>query len=387
MRSAQEADSGAFVTAAAPSLAGRESTPGSDRGRAQRARRGARRRTNRTRALAAVVVVVVLAGAAAGIRQRSGNGPVTPAARPAPAADVAPQLPAGWRTETFHGVQLGVPEDWDHGTTGAQWCVRRGPGHAGRSYVGRPGGLTAIGCGGADRAHPEQDPAYHLEPGGTFVWFAGEDSGWWGMEGQKAGPLTAPALVGDRATVVVDGVMIAVQAPAAQRERILATVHRATTDAHGCPVQSRFGPEPGWRPPAGDAVGRLTGVTVVSACSYVVTGGLGSLSSSVQLRNHAAAAAVAGVAAAPPGSGPPPFRSCRKLGSYDSEVFLLLIRSRQGANRVVMRWESCRQRGFDDGHTVRALTRRAVAPFLVAPNAVPAISGDLAGVFPVDGRR
>lgn len=296
--------------------------------------------------------------------------PVAPEAGPAMpvSSEAGPTTPpSGWRTETFHGVQLAVPGSWTYGVTGTLWCLPRGPGRAG-PYVGRPGGGILMGCGPKNPS-PAENPAFRARPGGTFVWFdtTANDGNRWGDTGQQPGTLDAPAVTFDRATLDLAGVRVVVQAPQPLRDRILATIRQVSRDAHGCPTHTR---------PEGRAlpVATLTGVQVVTACKYV----LGDLVSSVQLRDKAAAEAVAGIVAAPRGSGPKAPPSCRSL---DGENLVVRIDSDRGLSRLSLRWGICDRRGFDDGHQIRALTHRAVHPFVAAPNGVGAVSSELGSIF------
>ena len=126
-------------------------------------------------------------------------------------------LPAGWRWESYHGIGIGVPGTWGQGTTGWPWCVDTAkPGKV--PYVGRPGAVPAILCG--RQSDPGLDPGTRLSTGGTFVWLGVTV----GKGGERVGT------VGDRETLSVGGVGIAVQAPAALRRTIISTLILAVTN-------------------------------------------------------------------------------------------------------------------------------------------------------------
>jgi hypothetical protein len=49
---------------------------------------------------------------------------------------------------------------------------------------------------------------------------------------------------------------------------------------------------------------------------------------------------------------------------------VLLVRSATGAAEITMRSAGCVQNGFDDGTTVRKLTKAGVGPLVAGPNRV-----------------
>ena len=54
---------------------------------------------------------------------------------------------------------------------------------------------------------------------------------------------------------------------------------------------------------------------------------------------------------------------------------MLRVTSPQGESTVHVRYSGCDHNGFDDGVTVRALTREAVQPLLAGPNRLFSFSG------------
>src|SRR5689334_6409256 len=65
-------------------------------------------------------------------------------------------LPAGWRWESYGGVEVGVPGDWGWGNGSQrlyQWCAGARH-HVAAPMVGRPGVSTLVGCPGG-----KPDPA------------------------------------------------------------------------------------------------------------------------------------------------------------------------------------------------------------------------------------
>lgn len=284
--------------------------------------------------LGALAVAAALAGCGpAGVGPRDGPaGPRPATAGAAPASPSQPDLPAGWRWEAYDTIAIGVPQTWGYAVSGSPNCG--GPQR--RPHVGRPGPMALIGC--FSREQP--DPATLAGRAGSFVWLE-------------------PSLPRDR--------RVTVQAPAALRSRILGTLRRAAAGVDGCPVRHPVAADFAWRPPAGPPVTALTGVTAVSACRYGRR-----LISTLRLTGAAAARSVAAVAASRVGGGPNRPSECAASWSYGDEVLLLRVHADQGTREVVLRYHGCDHNGFDDGRTVRTLTRDAAAPFAAGANQVNA---------------
>ena len=322
----------------------------------------------RTHGCLATALLVALAGCAQ--PPDTGGAPLTePTSKPAAADPSTPALPAGWRWESFAGVQVGVPAEfgWGNGSQRlGQWCI----GEDRDPIVGRPGPSTLVGC----PTDPEADPSTLLDNTGPVVSLS--TAALWDEE--KA-PAPGRRQEGDRLTVVHDGVEVGIQTPAELRERIAATIHSVDVDAYGCPATSRFSADPAHRPDPAVPVESLTGVSAVSVCRYAVTtpdgypaGAKPLISSSRIEGNHAA---VAAVAAAPVGGGPNAPENCLAEYSYGDELIVLRVESDQGASEVVLRYSGCDHNGFDDGAAVRELTRDAVGAVLTGPHRVSSMSG------------
>lgn len=310
----------------------------------------------------ATCVVLALAGCTTAAPQQAAPTSSTSGANLSPALEVGLEpgaIPAGWRTETFGRVQLGVPGDWGQGTTDQQWCKR-----SKKPFVGRPGALTAIGCASDD---PAADTT--LSTGGQFVWFGtGDYQQHWPSDREQ---LTSWVTTGDRVTFELAGERIAIQAPRALQQQILDTVQVVDNDENGCPSVAPFEGDQEWRP-SGPAVTELGKVKSVSACKY----GGAQLGSSVKLKGPKARRAIAAIAKAPEGGGPyTPAANCAQPEDLVamSQIVLLVEGEKQGT--IGLRWDGCRHRGLDDGTTVRKLTRQAVRPFVTGPNTVSAWTG------------
>jgi len=299
------------------------------------------------------------------------DGPAeTPSSRHAEPVET---LPAGWRWESFGGVQVGVPGDWGWGVGGqrlSQWCIST-PRDRAQPIAGRPGPVTAVGCPAGDEGEP--DPGTLLENTGEVVsleWVLDEEAG--------------TTHEGDRTTVVVGGVAVVVQAPAELRDRIAATVHEVEggRDAYGCPTTDPVWTDPGRRPDRPVDVTTLSGVSELAACRYAVgdpaarvPGDREPLVSSLRLTGAAARDVVAAIAAAPPGGGPDNPGDCTPDYSYGDDLIVLRVTSAEGESTVQVRYSGCDHNGFDDGVTVRRLTRAAVQPLLAGPNRLSSYSG------------
>lgn len=299
----------------------------------------------------------------------SGCGSSEPVAGPDPAATTSgagEPLPAGWRWESYAGVEVGVPADWGWGNGTqrlGQWCVSRG-GDRSRPIVGRPGAATLVGCAGAnERVRPQT----LLKNTGQVVAFE--------RSTKRAEGVTHE---GDSTTVDLNGVAVTVIAPPELRQRIVDTVHETERDSHGCPVTHAVSEAPETRPEPAD-VTTLRAVSAVSACKYdVVQGGLPRdprLRSSLRLDGAEAARAVERIAEAPADGGPNAPDQCLADVSYGDDILVLRIQSQAGLSEVVVRYAGCDHNGFDDGVTVRALTAASMKPLIAGPNAVYSFSG------------
>jgi hypothetical protein len=316
--------------------------------------------------LRVVIGVLVLAvasactpggGEAAGPGGEEAAGPGGGEAARSPGA--AGELPAGWRWESYGGVEVGVPGDWGWGISTqalTQWCIAEA---AHKPLVGRPGAATQVGCSTDD---PEP-------PADTLVANTGPVVGF-----DRTTEADGTAHEGDRTTVRLRSVQVVVQVPADLRRRIVDTIRRSEVDSNGCPATHVISGKPQWRPGIAAEAGSLPAVSGVSVCKYQVgaspAGTQPRLLSSARLEGATAAEAIRGVAQAPVGGGPNSPATCSEEVSYGDEVMVLRIRSAAAPAQLVVRYSGCDHNGFDDGVTVRRLTATAMAPFLTGPNRV-----------------
>ena len=147
-------------------------------------------------------------------------------------------LPEGFRTEAWRGVEVGVPDDWGHGSLGG-WCRDD---DLPTPRVDRPGASLASGSG--------CDPG--LAPGVQFR-----------LEGEPAPEVPDDLVAQER---VVDGDVVLVATPdRALTVQVLATVRAVERiDSNGCAVQRAI-PRAGKNFPAADV-----GSTALSVCRYAV---------------------------------------------------------------------------------------------------------------------
>jgi hypothetical protein len=285
-------------------------------------------------------------------------------------ADRRPVLPAGWRWESYGGVQVGVPDQWGWGDDARlyAWCVN--PEGDRPPVVARPGApIPAIHCGG-----PETRTA-------NTGWVVAFDHA--GETGDRV------EREGDRTTVRLAGVEVVVQAPWGLREQIAATIHRVRVDEFDCPATHPISLRPRLRPSRPVNVAALRTVTTVSACKYELGDPSRAgdpqpwLVSSLRIDGAAAARAIGRIARAPAGGGPDRPGNCVPEVAHGEgeDLIVLRVRSEAGQTEIMLRYAGCVGNGFDDGTRVRQLTRVAVAPFTAGPNAVPTFPEQLATVL------
>jgi hypothetical protein len=286
------------------------------------------------------------------------------------AADVGSraELPAGWRWESYGGLEVGVPGDWgwvDSSLRLDSWCV--GAGGPQKPAVGRASGIVlTIICPGDGMGGPVPEKMIR-------------NTGWVVAFGDAPGHADGVDHELDRSTVWLDGVEVAIQAPALLRKLIAATIHRVRMDSSGCPVTHPIMGQPRLRPTPATAVTTLRAVTTISACRYRLnTPDNGSapplLFSSLRLDGAAARAAVERIARLPLGGGPNHPDQCLPEYADGRYAIVLRVRSAAGPTEIVLRYAGCDHNAFDDGVTVRTLTPAAVAPFATGSNQM--ISGE-----------
>lgn len=318
------------------------------------------------RAVIRLLTVVTAVGLVGACGRPAGSDPT--ASEAVPVASLAepignqPDLPDGWRWESFGGVQVGVPGDWGWDSQALRldaWCIKPGD-HP--PAVARPGApVPAIGCV-TDGSGP---------PAGFLI----ANTGWTvGFDRTDNGDGTDHE--GDRTTVRRDGVEVIIQAPKEWRDRIAATIHRVRVDDAGCPTSHRISTGPGLRPTPPVDVTTLRHVTSVTVCKYPLPDGSSAqassprLLSSLRLDGAAAADEIRQIAAAPVGGGPDNPADCAPEVAHGDQIIVLLVRSATGTAEVAMRYAGCVQNGFDDGTTVRTLTKASVGPLVTGPNRV-----------------
>lgn len=284
-------------------------------------------------------------------------------------------LPEGWRWESFGGVQVGVPSNFGWGNDHqafAQWCTSDEQARA-RSIVGRGGPATEVGCGSDSPA-----PQLSVENTGNVVGF-----GW------SPGPDRPPLMHGDRTTLQMNGVRVAVQAPEALREQIAATAHVVDLDHYGCPSTHPITQDSTWRP-AGPRLDSLSEVIEVSVCKYQLRDAWppagpwspASLIASQRLEGEDAAHTIGALAGTPLGGGPNSPDLCVPEEAYGEDAIVLLVTSSAGPSQVVVRYAGCNHHGIDDGAQVRHLTAEAMAPLLTEPTAVwQAVGSDMGDIL------
>lgn len=294
-----------------------------------------------------------------------------------PDGRVSPTLPDGWRWESYRGVEVGAPADWGWGAGDqrlGQWCINEK--HP-KPIVGRPGASTLVGCT-SDAVGP--DPETLIKNTGWVVAF--EDAVF------ADGAVNPVATGGDRTIVRLGNVVVVVQVPASLSSRVIATIHLVKVDHQGCPAADPASFHPQKRPVAATDVGALRGVTSVSVCKYAFAtdhdpqARTGLLMSSLRYDGQPAARIVRQIAAAPKGGGPNSPQTCTK--GFGSEIIVLRVSSSTGASTVRVRYSDCDHNGFDDGVTVRTLTRAPMQALIQGPNAVWSWEGVL---NPILGRK
>jgi hypothetical protein len=285
-----------------------------------------------------------------------------------PAGTVSPTLPDGWRWESYRGVEVGVPSDWGWGSGGqrlGQWCINEK--HP-KPIVGRPGFSTLVGCL-SDTAGPHPE---------TLIANTG-----WIVDLEPADRRVGRG--GDRRVVTLGDVTIVVQTPASLRSQIIATIHLVKVDHQGCPAADPVSADRARRPDRATDVAKLRGVTAVSVCRYEFTskndpGKLSRLlESSLRYDGEPAARIIRQIAAAPAGGGPNDPTQCTQ--KYGDEIIVLRVASSSGESEIYVRYAGCDYNGFDDGSTVRTLTRAPMQALIKGPNALSSWGGFLGPIL------
>ncbi|WP_191564118.1 hypothetical protein [Janibacter melonis] len=276
-----------------------------------------------------------------------------------------PAIPDGWRWEAYHDVAVAVPDTWGYGTSGVPYCAVKDV--AERTTVGRPGAVPLMGCSGG--LQPDM-----VAVAGTFVDMSPSRDLRYRVPKVADGEST-----GDRTTRIVGATAIEVQARQPLRDQILATITPLpVTGANGCRRDVPLVDDPSWRP-AAQRLPRPDPVTDVAVCTYDI-GADGGLRAATQLPSSAIRRTVEALSSAPQG-GTPDRSVCS--GSYGDQVTLLRMSDTSGrTHEVVLRYAGCAHRGIDDGSTVRALTKQALADVLIGPHRAGAIGMEISDVVP-----
>ena len=307
-----------------------------------RVRRTRRRRTLTRAGVGTGAALAVAAAIVVPMALGGGGGSVNPAAEPPD---------AGWRWETYRGLELQVPADWGYGTSGHPWCVPAGPTPAG-PYVGRPGATFAIACAG-DLAPVEQRVLY--------VWFgtaafANVDAGdGWQLASVNVGSEPFTLLTND----------------AEVHQHIIDSARLVDVDANGCDVYHPIAKDPSVRPAAPGGLPEPAEVTGASVCQYTlsmvdtITDGP-SLLASRRLDGSTAAALTEAIATAPEIGVRPQVETCSFMPAHGSDVVLVRFDAGDAIREVLVRTNGC-PTGTDDGTTERELTDAVRAIVLDGP--------------------
>lgn len=248
----------------------------------------------------------------------------------------------GWRWESYQTIEVQVPEDWDYGVTGSPPCLVK---KAQRPYVGRPGGVRAIGC---------RDPLPPLAYRASYLWFDSKsrnpaDHGW------------------VEETRLVDGLQVTVLSDDdSLRRRILDSARLIDgSDANGCTPSHPLADLPHGRPPSNGGLASLGSVESVAVCRYAIgvhaADRRAPLIASSAVTGDAATTLVDAIASASEGSGPND-KEC--TDTYGSEILVLKIQGSNHDQEVLIRYSGCSFNGTDDGVTLRQLTANLLQPIL-----------------------
>ena len=305
----------------------------------------------------AMIAVTLLVLAVSACTSPTDIGSPSPTALAQSSTGQDPTPPVGWRWESYGGVEIGVPGDWDWGNGSqrlGQWCVKRN--EIAKPIVGRPGGSTLVRC----------------PPGGGA---SIENTGW--VVGFDRTPSQAGVQhEGEQTVVRLDGVLVTINAPEEMRKRIVATIRPVVdVDSYGCPTTHPISGRPQYRPAKPVGVTSLANVSTVSVCRFELGADLRGveprLVASLRLDGSAAEQAIQQIAKAPLVDGPNNPTRCTARYSYGDGRIVLLVQSAVGRTEIVLRYAGrCVPLGFDDGISVRSLTAQAVAPFITGPNEV-----------------
>jgi hypothetical protein len=312
-----------------------------------------RRRLARTTG-AVVLACAAVATAVTGVHSLADN------VSPSPAPSVA-QPPPGWHWESYSNIQVQVPDGWREGSASPLWaCMKKKPAgpEIGRPIIFLVSPMDAHGCG-------VEAPALALRVPHLFFDFnprAGifpRDHGW------------------TEETRVIDGLGLSVFSDDdAVRRRILdsATLINGT-DVNGCAPSHPAALRPDLRPASGSGLSSIGEVESLQICAYWTGAGLDRppLLASAEISGDRARAVGDALLAAPEvatgweTAGDPNLRLTGVLcGVGTTEILVLKVHGGEGDQEVLVRYTECVGNGFDDGTTVRRLTKAALQPLLTA---------------------
>lgn len=306
------------------------------------------RRTERVRHRAiagAVAGALVLAGFAVALPHLNGEskGSPSPAAPVSTAVSPDPTptdfrgrawIPDGWRSETYDGIEMAVPDSWRYGDLD-QSCILPDD----NPVYDRPGGFsTAVGCFG-----PQGYGVRFEEPRAVDPDALRPDSP--SVDGKPVREFPEGSAV--RTATIGMTMVLLVLKDAALADRVIATVHAVgATDANGCTSTADV---PG--------LGKATTVPDVggnvSVCRYSPDRGR-HLEESELLSGADSAAARAALAAAPVGTGP----DASRKNCIDTPGLEEVVELRTTAGPLAwVHFADCRGHGIDLGSSTRQLTK------------------------------
>lgn len=312
-----------------------------------------RRRRRRINASIAAIVVLAVGIPVTIVATTEGGGGTPPAVH---------QADPTWRWESYRGVQVQVPANWEYGVPGSAWCAALPEGETRpvrSGAVERPGYTFAILCGS------EYPPVNQRENWLTF---------------------NSRNQVGERRfddnwveeTRQVNGIFVTIFTnDNALRTAILGSAQPIVgADRHGCPSDHPIVADPdGYRPDsARGGLPPASAVESISVCRYVSPSGrnpnpiwsapdsASPLLSSSRIAGEGAIELVDAILSAPEGEGPDVENA--DPGSDGSEIVVLRVDTVDGAREVVVRYSGESGNGFDDGMTKRELTADAIRPLL-----------------------
>jgi hypothetical protein len=266
----------------------------------------------------------------------------------------------GWRWESYQTIEVKVPEDWGYGVTGSPPCLVK---KVQRPYVGRPGGVRAIGC---------RDPLPVLAYRASYLWFDSKGrnpaKSAWAAEHHIVDGRTPGVQPADHGWVeetrLVDGLHVTVLSDDdSLRRRILDSARLIDgSDANGCTPDHPLAHQPHGRPASTGGLESLGSVESVAVCRYGhASDRRAPLIASSAVTGDAAGALVDAITSAPGGSGPND-KEC--IDTYGSDILVLKVQGSNHDQEVLIRYSGCNFNGTDDGVKLRQLTANLLQPIL-----------------------